>query len=38
VEDETLHEYRDVTAYEWGARFHDQAWVSPQVLDLLRGL
>ena len=38
VEDETLHEYRDVTAYEWGERFHDQAWVNPAVLDLLRGL
>lgn len=38
VDDETLHEYRDVTPYEWGERFHDQAWVNPAVMDLLRGL
>ena len=38
VEDETLHEYLNVTPYEWGERFHDQAWVNPAVMDLLRGL
>lgn len=35
VEDETLHEYRDVTPLEWGARFHDQDWVSKPVMRLL---
>ena len=28
VEDETEHLYRDVTATEWGERFHDQDWVN----------
>lgn len=35
VTDETLHEYRNVTAREWGERFHDQDWVSPAVMELL---
>jgi hypothetical protein len=38
VDDETLHEYPSVTAFEWGERFHDQDWVNPAVMDLLRGL
>ena len=35
VADETLHEYRNVTPREWGMRFHDQAWVSRSVMQLL---
>jgi ankyrin repeat protein len=35
VEDETLHEYRDVTPIEWGRRFHDQNFVSKPVMKLL---
>lgn len=35
VDDETLHEYRDVTPVSWGERFHDQAWVSRPALALL---
>lgn len=35
VDDETLHEYLDVTPRTWGERFHDQAWVNPAVLALL---
>jgi ankyrin repeat protein len=37
VEDETLHEFRDVTAGEWGERFQDQDWVNPAALHLVRG-
>ena len=36
VEDETEHEYRDVRPLSWGERFHDQAWVNPSVVRLLR--
>jgi hypothetical protein len=36
ADDETLHEYRDVTPLSWGLRFHDQAWVNPKVLELIR--
>jgi hypothetical protein len=35
VEDETLHEYRDVTPLAWGRRFRDLSWVSKPVLALL---
>ncbi|HEY3414951.1 MAG TPA: ankyrin repeat domain-containing protein [Armatimonadota bacterium] len=35
VADETAHEYRNVTAKEWGERFHDQDWVSRSVMSLL---
>ena len=35
VSDETLHEYRDVTATEWGRRFHDQEFVSRPALELI---
>ena len=28
ADDETIHEYRDVTPLSWGERFHDQAWVN----------
>ena len=34
ADDETLHEYRDVTPLAWG-RFHDQDFVNPAVLALL---
>lgn len=36
VEDETLHEFKDVTAAEWGERFQDQDWVNPAALKLVR--
>lgn len=35
VEDESMHEYRDVTPLAWGRRFHDQSWVSQPVMRLL---
>ncbi|MDA1266991.1 MAG: ankyrin repeat domain-containing protein [Planctomycetota bacterium] len=35
VADQTEHRYRNVTAWEWGQRFHEQAWVHPEVLTLL---
>ena len=35
VADESLHEYRNVTAREWGERFHDPDWANPAVLALL---
>ncbi len=37
VEDESMHEYRDVTPLEWGERFHDQDWVSKPVMRLIAG-
>ena len=37
ADDETLHEYRDVTPHAWGERFHDQAFVNPAVMALLTG-
>jgi hypothetical protein len=35
VEDESMHEYCDVTPLEWGERFHDQAWVSRPAMALI---
>jgi hypothetical protein len=35
VEDETMHEYRDVTPLAWGARFHDQSFVSRPAMRLI---
>lgn len=35
VEDETLHEYRDVTPLAWGERFHDQSFVSRPAMRLI---
>lgn len=35
VEDETLHEYRDVTPLSWGERFHDRSWVSRAAMRLI---
>lgn len=35
VDDESMHEYRDVTPLTWGERFHDQAWVNPAVTRLI---
>ena len=34
-DDESMHEYRDVTPLAWGRRFHDQRWVSPPVMQLI---
>jgi hypothetical protein len=35
VEDETMHEYRDVTPLTWGERFHDRAWVNEAAMRLI---
>ncbi len=35
VEDESLHEYRDVTPLGWGERFHDQSFVSKPAMRLI---
>jgi Ankyrin repeat len=35
AEDETMHEYRDVTPFAWGQRFRNQDWVSPSVMRLV---
>lgn len=35
VEDESWHEYRDVTPLAWGERFHDQSWVNRAAMDLI---
>jgi hypothetical protein len=40
VADETMHEYRDVTPLEWGARFHGpgypgHTWVSQPAMQLI---
>jgi hypothetical protein len=35
VEDETMHEYRDVTPLAWGQRFHDQTWVNKPAMRLI---
>jgi ankyrin repeat protein len=35
VDDESMHEYRDVTPLSWGKRFHDQAWINPAVMQLV---
>ena len=35
VDDESMHEYHDVTPLTWGERFHDQAWVNPAVMRLI---
>lgn len=35
VADQTMREYRNVTPLAWGARFHDQEWVSRPVMRLI---
>lgn len=35
VPDESMHEYRDVTALAWGDQFHDQSWVSKPAMRLI---
>ncbi len=35
VADESMHEYRDVTALAWGKQFHDQSWVSEPAMRLI---
>jgi ankyrin repeat protein len=35
VDDESLHEYRDVTPLAWGKRFHDRSFVSPPAMALI---
>lgn len=33
VEDESWHEYRDVTPLAWGERFHDRSWVNQAAME-----
>lgn len=35
VEDETMHEFHDVTPLAYGKQFHDQAWVSKAAMQLI---
>jgi len=35
VDDDSMHEYRDVNPLSWGQRFHDQDWVNPAVMRLI---
>jgi hypothetical protein len=35
VDDESMHEYRDVTPLGWGQRFHDQSFVSKPAMRLI---
>ena len=35
TDDDSLHEYRDVTPLAWGQRFHDRAWVSAAAMRLI---
>jgi Ankyrin repeat len=35
VDDESMHEYRDVTPLGWGERFHDQGFVSRPAMRLI---
>ncbi|HXW06961.1 MAG TPA: hypothetical protein VD833_17140 [Vicinamibacterales bacterium] len=35
VDDERMHEYRDVTPLAWGERFHDQSFVSRPAMRLI---
>ncbi len=35
TDDDSMHEYRDVTPLAWGRRFHDQAWVSASAMRLI---
>jgi ankyrin repeat protein len=35
ADDETMHEYRDVTPMTWGERFHDQSFVSKPAMRLI---
>ena len=36
VEDETRHDYLNVTPVEWGSQFHNRAWVNTGVLKVLK--
>ena len=36
VDDESMHEYPDVTPLAWGERFHDQDWVNRKAMELIR--
>jgi hypothetical protein len=36
TDDETLHEYRDVTPVTWGEQFHDQRWVNRAAMQMIR--
>jgi hypothetical protein len=35
VDDETMHEYREVTPLAWGQHFHDQSFVSRPAMQLI---
>jgi hypothetical protein len=35
ADDETMHDYRDVTPLSWGEQFHDQSFVSRPAMRLI---
>jgi hypothetical protein len=35
VEDESMHEYHNVTPLGWGEQFHGREWVNPSVMKLI---
>ena len=35
IDDETQHEYRDVTPLSWGERFHEQEWINRTAMRLI---
>ena len=35
IEDESMHEYRDVTPLSWGERFHEQEWINRDAMRLI---
>jgi hypothetical protein len=35
IDDETMHEYRDVTPLSWGERFHEKEWINREAMRLI---
>ena len=38
AEDETMHEYRDVTPLEWGRQFHDKGFVDEEAMKCIEAI
>lgn len=36
AQDESVHEYQDVTPFDWGQQFHDQSFVNTEVIKRLK--
>ena len=34
-DDDTLHEFRDVSPLSWGERFHEQDWINREAMRLI---